>query len=85
MLVPSEHIVCKASLRQPVCALCSAAGHDLNDDLALEREHGQDHILMEIEFPQVCRTLACSCHDCAGVVVPRTLPPCFHLHFAEFC
>ncbi len=34
--------------------LWPAAGQDLNDDLAtLEMEHGQDHILMEIEFPQV--------------------------------
>ena len=39
-----------------MCALCSAAGQDLNNDLAtLELEHGQDHIQMEIDFPQVRR------------------------------
>ena len=32
-----------------------AAGRDLNADLAtLTQQHGQNHILMETEFPQVC-------------------------------
>lgn len=38
------------------CAHGSAAGKDLNKDLKrLQQRHGQDHILMELRFPQVQR------------------------------